>query len=285
MKPPPFDYLAAGSVDEALSALGDSEDAKLLAGGQSLVPVLSFRLTQPELLVDLRKVEELGGIRDGGDRVEIGAMVTQAEAEESTILATRSPLIGKALEYVAHPQIRSRGTIGGSLAHADPAAELPAALLALDGSVQVAGPTGRRKIAADDLFVTMLTTSLAEDEILIAIELPAVGPGTGSACVEIARRRGDYAICGVVVQAGLDQGVVNAARVAYFGISDRPVRAVEIEQAILGANRTEAPGIAAEAAGDTLQVKGDPAISESYRRQLAGVVVKRALDQALEMAA
>jgi aerobic carbon-monoxide dehydrogenase medium subunit len=281
VKPPAFDYVAPGTLDEATSALRDNPEAKVLAGGQSLLPLLNFRLAQPALLVDLRRVPGLDGISDANGHVRIGAMVRQRRAEESDVLAKRCPLVADALRHVAHPQIRSRGTVGGSIAHADPAAELPAVLVALDGRVRAVGPGGERWIEAVDLYKSFFTTSLAADEILAEVELPAAPPRTGTACVEIARRAGDYAICGAVAQISLaDDGAIADARLALLGVGSRPYRARAVEAALAGAE----PGAiedAAQTADDGLEPLADVNSSPDYKRHLARVVTRRALEQAL----
>ncbi len=287
MKPPEFDYAAPESLAETTELLRTNPDAKLLAGGQSLIPLLNFRLAAPSLLVDLRRLPGLDGIdRDDGS-VRIGAMVRQRRAEESAALAEACPLVQEALRHVAHPQIRSRGTIGGSIAHADPAAELPAVLVALDGRVRAVGPEGARTIEARDLYTTFFTTSLEPDEVLTEIELPAAPPRTGVACVEVARRAGDYALCGVVAQVTLEEdGSVADPRVALIGVAQRPVRAHATEDLLRG-ERPDAERIAAaaHAAGDGLNPADDVQASAAYRRHLARVLARRAIEQALERAA
>jgi carbon-monoxide dehydrogenase medium subunit len=281
VKPPAFDYVAPETLDEAASALRDNPDAKVLAGGQSLVPLLNFRLAQPALLVDLRRVPGLDGISSDDSHIRIGAMVRQRRAEESDVLAERCPLVGDALRHVAHPQIRSRGTVGGSIAHADPAAELPAVLAALDGRVRVVGSDGERWIEAADLYQSFFTTSLAPDEIVAEVELPAAPPRTGTACVEIARRAGDYAICGAVAQVSLaDDGAVAEARLALLGVGSRPFRARAVEAALAGAG-PEAIEDAAQAADEGLEPLADINSSADYKRHLARVVARRALEQAM----
>jgi carbon-monoxide dehydrogenase medium subunit len=286
VKPPSFDYVAPGTLGEATSALRENPEAKVLAGGQSLVPLLNFRLAQPAVLVDLRRLPGLGEIASANGSVRIGAMVRQRRAEESELIAERCPLLAAALPYVAHPQIRSRGTVGGSIAHADPAAELPAVLVALDGRVRVVGAGGERWIDAADLYQTFFTTSLAPDEILVEVELPAAPPRTGTACVEITRRPGDYAICGAVAQLTLDDdGSFAQARLALLGVGSRPHRAEAVEVALAGAPAE--PGSireAAEAADEGLEPLEDINSSADYKRHLARVVVRRALEKALERA-
>jgi aerobic carbon-monoxide dehydrogenase medium subunit len=286
VKPAEFDYAAPTSLDDALGLLA-SRDAKVLAGGQSLVPLLNLRLAAPELLVDLRAVPGLDGIERSGDELTIGAFVRQRRAERDPAIAASAPLVVEALRQVGHPQIRSRGTIGGSIAHADPAAELPAVLVALDGRVIARGPSGTREIAGADFFSGFLSTALAEDEILVAIVLPVAPSRTGAACVEIAQRAGDYAACGAVAQVSLDDiGRVADARVALIGATDRPVRATAVEAALAGADPTP-PALAAAAAhaSDAVQAIDDPRVPAAYRTHLTRVVARRALEQALARAA
>jgi carbon-monoxide dehydrogenase medium subunit len=286
MKPAPLDYVAPETLSEAASQLRENAEAKILAGGQSLIPLLNFRLAQPALLVDLRRVTDLDRISNADGRVRIGAMVRQRRAEQSDVLAGRCPLVAAALRHVAHPQIRSRGTVGGSIAHADPSAELPAVLVALDGRVRVVGAAGERWIDAADLYHSFFTTSLAADEILVEVELPAAPPRTGASCVEITRRAGDYAICGAVAQVSLtDDGVIAEARLAFLGVGSRPHRARAIEEAL--ASAPAEPGAiadAVQAADEGLEPLEDIQASVDYKRHLARVVARRALEQALERA-
>jgi aerobic carbon-monoxide dehydrogenase medium subunit len=285
VKPPPLDYAAPESLDEAVGLLDGDLDAKVLAGGQSLVPLLSMRLAYPDLLVDLRRIAGLDEIAESGQHLVIGAMVTQREAETSETVRSRCPLVVQALRHVAHPQIRARGTVCGSIAHADPAGELPAVAVALDARVRVRGPEGERVVPAADLYRGMLTTSLAEAEIVTAVEFPADGDGSGSACVELARRAGDYALCGAVARVSTVGGVVAEARLALFGVADRPVRAAAAEAALRETPAAEAPGVAAARATDDVTFADDPQAPAGYRRQLAAVSARRAIAQALEAAA
>ncbi|WP_420437007.1 FAD binding domain-containing protein [Candidatus Poriferisocius sp.] len=282
MKPPDFDYVAPTSIDDAVKALGSDTEAKVLAGGQSLIPLLAFRLAGPSLLVDLARVDGLDHITDEGDRLVIGAMTRQRRAERDPMVANRCPLLVESLRHVGHPQIRSRGTIGGSVAHADPAGELPAVVLALGGRVQVTGPAGDRTIEAEELFQGFLSTAIADDEILTAVELPASGPRTGWSVVEIARRPGDYALCGALCQLEIgDDGAVVDAHLALIGVGDRPMRAHGVEAAVLGgASSTEAAALAP----DGLSPGSDVHASSDYRLHLATVTSRRALTQALERA-
>jgi carbon-monoxide dehydrogenase medium subunit len=283
VKPPPFDYAAPASLEEALGLLAGSDAAKVLAGGQSLIPLLNLRLAAPELLVDLRRVPGLDGIERAGAELIVGATVRQRRAERDPTVREAAPLLAEALRHVGHPQIRSRGTIGGSIAHADPAAELPAVLVALDGRVIARGPRGERDIAAADFFLGFLTTALLEDEILLAIALPAAPPRTGAACVEVAQRAGDYAACGAVAQLALDgDGAVAGARVGLIGMTDRPVRARAVEDA-LEAGEGIAP--AARHAAEGVDPVDDRRVPAAYRTHLARVVTRRALERARSRAA
>ena len=282
MKPPDFDYGAPTSLDDALTALRSDNDATVLAGGQSLIPLLAFRLAWPTLLVDLARVDQLTGIVEHDDRIVIGSMTRQRQIERDAMIASRCPLLSACLGYVGHPQIRSRGTIGGSLAHADPAAELPAVVLALDGKVRVVGSSGERTIEAADLFNGFLTTSLRHDEILVDLELPVAPPRAGSAVVEIARRPGDFALCGAVAQVEVsNSNTVVDARLALIGVGDRPVRATAVEEAMVGG---ASPQEAARFAAVGLHPTDDTHASADYRLHLAEVVSKRVLTKAMENA-
>lgn len=285
MKPPPFDYAAPEQVDEAIALLAGELDAKPLAGGQSLIPLLSMRLAYPDLLVDLRRVAGLDTIAESSGHVAIGAMVRQVDAETSDAVAARCPLVVEALREVAHPQIRARGTVGGSIAHADPAAELPAVAVALDARVRVRGPGGERVVPAAELYTGTFTTSLADGEIVCAVEFPVAEDGAGAACVEVARRQGDYALCGAVAQVSTADGSVADARIALFGVADRPVRATAAEAALRETPVGEAPGVAAAKVADEITFRDDPQVPAGYRRQVAAVSARRAVAQALEAAA
>jgi carbon-monoxide dehydrogenase medium subunit len=286
VKPSDFEYEAPDTLDEAIGLLAGEPGAKVLAGGQSLVPLLSLRLAAPTLLVDLRRVPGLAAVERVNGEVTVGAMVRQRSAERDDGIRDAVPLMAAALRHIAHPQVRSQGTIGGSIAHADPAAELPAVLVALDGRVRVRGSRGERVIVADDFFTGFLSTALAEDEIVTALELDAAPAHTGAACVEVAQRAGDYALCGALAQVTLDGDRVAAARVALFGIGDRPLRARAVEAALTGEPATpEAVASAAAEAGAEADPIDDPQVPAEYRLHLAQVVTRRALGQAIEEAA
>lgn len=283
MKPPELDYAAPRSVEEAVALLGRDPDAKLIAGGQSLVPLLAMRLAAPSLLVDLGRIPGLDAIgeRDGG--VAIGAMARQAAVERHPLVGERCPLLVEALRHVAHPQIRSRGTVVGSVAHADPAGELPAVALALDAEARVVGPSGERRIPARDLFRGFLTTALAPDDVLVELAFPALPARAGWACVEVARRPGDYALCGAVCQVErAEGGGVASARLALLGVADRPVRAHDAEEALVGG---ASPHEAAAHVAGAISPSDDVQASADYRRHVAGVVARRAFEQALGRAA
>lgn len=281
MKPASFAYAGCESVEEAVSVLAEQGDeAKVLAGGQSLVPLMNLRLAAPAVLVDLNGVRELQGVSANG-AIEIGAMTRQADLERSPEIAAGAPLVAEALRHVAFPAVRSRGTIGGSIAHADPAAELPAVLLALGGEVVARSASGSRTIAAGELFQTYFTTALRADEVLTLVRLPAAGGGQRFGIQEVSRKRNDFALAGAVVVADVDAGgTCTAARVALFGVSDRPILAAAAEQALLGQSLAAAAAGAAEAAMAGLEPKGDAHASAGYRREVTGVLVRRAVEQA-----
>lgn len=289
MKPAPFAYHRAASAEEALALLAEhGSEAKPLAGGQSLIPAMNFRLARPAVLVDLNGASDLAGIAvatDGGLR--IGAMTRHRALERSADVAARAPLLAEAMPWVAHAQIRTRGTVGGSVAHADPAAELPAVFAALGARYQVRGRTGARWIAADAFATGLFATALEEGELLTAIELPALPPRTGCAFLEMARRHGDFALAGVACAVTRDAaGTCVAARVVLLGVGDGPVVSAGAASALAG-SRLDADAIAAAAAA--AQAGADPSAdihaSSAFRRHLVGVLTRRALATAAERAA
>jgi carbon-monoxide dehydrogenase medium subunit len=273
VKPAPFHYARPADLGEAIALLAEhGTDAKLLAGGQSLVPMLNMRLVRPAVLVDLngiRALERIAPAPDGG--LVIGALARHTDVVASPIVCERAPLLADAARHVGHTAIRNRGTVGGSVAHADPAAELPAALVALDATFALVSPRGRREVGAGDFFRGLLATALADDEILTDITVPATSAGWGFA--EIARRPGDFALAGVaaVLSAG-------AARVVAFGVGDRPVRCLAAEATLRGSARDDAAAAraGAAAAADTAPMD-DVHASAEYRRHLATVMTERAL--------
>lgn len=286
MKPAPFEYVAAESVEEALAALQQNNpDGKILAGGQSLLPLLNLRLTKPKLLVDLNGISGLDGIRETPEGLAIGAMTRQSKLEHSLLVRQRCPLLAEAIRYIGHVAIRHRGTIGGSLAHADPAAELPALALALDAKFAIAGRGTDRVISAEEFFLDFLTTALAPDEILRQIVFPIIRPSSGYALEEIARRHGDFAIAGVVVIVDLDDaGKIAEARVALFGLAPTPVRARQAERALVGRELDDRAMLdAAVLLEEVLEPPGDIRASSAYRKHAAAVLLSRALKRAVQV--
>jgi aerobic carbon-monoxide dehydrogenase medium subunit len=287
LKPPPFEYRRAGSISEALALLEEhGDEAKPLAGGQSLVPMLSFRLARPSVLVDINRLDELADIRTTSTGVTVGALVRERAAERSEIVSERIPLLAAALPLIGHEAIRTRGTIGGSLSHADPAAELPAVAIATEAELVVqSAARGVRTIAADDFFVSFFTTAMEPDELLTEIRFPELLPGTGVAIEEVARRHGDFAIVGVVANVHLNDGVIDKARIVLTGVGETPARATAAESALIGATAQSGTyaEVAALAAGD-LEPQADLHATTAYRRHVAGVLVRRALQRAVEQA-
>jgi CO/xanthine dehydrogenase FAD-binding subunit len=280
LKPPRFDYHDPRSLDEALTTVAEhADDGKVLAGGQSLVPLLNFRLAHPEHLIDLNQIGELAGIARRDGRLRIGAMTRQAAMERSGLVVRHWPLLTEALSYVAHAQIRNRGTVGGSVAHADPAAELPVAFLALDARIRARSLRGERWIPTSELFITHLTTSLEADELLVEIEVPPLPERTGYAFVEFARRHGDFALGGAAVLLTLDSaGICERASIALLGAAPTPLRAADAEAALVGAEVDErATAEAARLAVRDIEPTGDIHGSSQYRTGLAEVMVRRAV--------
>jgi aerobic carbon-monoxide dehydrogenase medium subunit len=285
MKPAPFDYIAAHSLDEAVAALANGgADAKILAGGQSLIPLLNFRLARPSLLVDLNRVAELAYVKPHEQGQAIGAMTRQVAVERAAGLADFQPLLVEAIGFVGHTAIRSRGTIGGSLAHADPAAELPAVAVCLDAVLSVVGPRGRRVVPAENFFVGYLSTRLEPDEILVEAWFPPLRPHTGQAWVEFARRHGDFALAGVAVSLSLDNDQVRDARIVLTGVGGKPERAREAETLLIGGTVRERAMAAASAARTSIDPDADIHASKEYRVHLAGVLTERAIRLAHERA-
>jgi carbon-monoxide dehydrogenase medium subunit len=286
VKPPKFEYHAPATVDEAVALLARyGGEAKVLAGGQSLVPLLNFRLTRPAALVDLNRIAALAGIREDDGWLRFGAMTRQRAIEFSPVVARRLPLLAEATRWVGHLPIRTRGTIGGSIAHADPAAEYPAVLVALEGEVVARGPRGERVIGAADFFQTYLTTALAPDEILTEVRLPAMEPGSGWAFEEFARRHGDFAIVGIAALVVLDGRRCRRARLAAAGAGPVPVRLRQAEVVLERGSVDESSIQAAAAAAEqAVEPDGDLHASAEYRRHLTGVLTARALRRAVARA-
>lgn len=282
MKLPAFAYHDPRSIEDALALLGSLDNARLIAGGQSLMPMLSMRLAAPDHLIDLNRVAGLDGITstpDGGLR--IGAMTRQRSLEDSDLVRRHCPLMAEALTFIGHRQTRNRGTIGGSLCNLDPAAELVLVCIALDATVEIAGPSGRRELPMAEFPAGFLTPALEPDEMLVAVRLPP-RPGLHGACfVEFARRHGDYAVVAVAVLLSADgQGRIGRATVALGGTAAAPLRLVEAETMLEDAMGDQAAFAAAAACCRTIEAMEDPQTPPWYRRRLAEVLVRRALKTA-----
>jgi len=265
MKAPDFAYRRPETAEEAVMLLGSGEDAMALAGGQSLMPMMNLRMARPDVLVDLNRIAGLAYIREDDGAIAIGAMTRMADLLASPLVARHLPLLTLALPHLAHPAVRNRGTIGGSVALADPAAEMPALLLALGGAIVLLGPNGRRTVPADDFFLGIYETLREADELVVEIRLPKGGGPFGF--YELARRHGDYAMAGVAV-------ALEAPRIAFFGVADRAIRAPGAEAALAGRG---ADALANAVAALDLPVAGDLHTAADTKRHYAGVVLKRAL--------
>jgi carbon-monoxide dehydrogenase medium subunit len=280
MKPAVFEYLSPRSVSEAIQILAtpDDGDTKVLAGGQSLVPLLSLRLAQPSRIVDINGVGELGEITENAGVLTVGALVRQRVAEHSALVRSACSLMAEAIPNIGHTAIRNRGTIGGSIAHADPAAELPTVAVCLDAELVAQGPSGERTIPASEFFAGFFTTALAEDEILTAVRIRSAAPGTGAAYEEVARRHGDFAMAGVAAVVRLDGDTIAEARVALSGVDLVPVRASKAEAALVGQTPDDATlAAAADAAVADLHPSTDLHGSSAYRKHIAGVLIRKAV--------
>lgn len=285
MKPAPFAYLAPRHRAQALEALREyGPDAKVLAGGQSLVPLLAMRIVRPAIIVDLNRIRDLAFVRTSPEGLRLGAMTRQRAAEADAKVAARAPLVAEALRHIGHPQIRSRGTVGGSLAHADPAAELPAAAVALDAQLVLASTRGERVVGAGEFFTGYLSTALEPDELLVEIRIPRQEREVRWAFGEVARRHGDFALAGVAVVLRLDgDRRCQDARIVFTGVGPGPVRIPEVEACLRGRRLTdEAVDEAARLAADRLEPPDDIHASAAYRRHVAGVLAARGIRQALE---
>jgi len=278
VKPALFAYKKARTLDDAVALLGTHQDARLLAGGQSLIATLNMRLSQPSLLIDINGVAGLAAIAHKNGKIEIGALVRHAQAERDELIAKHVPLLARALPHIGHPAVRNRGTIGGSIAFADPAAELPACLLALDGEIDVYGPKGKRTIRAQDFFKGLFETALGPQEVLTAIRVPAAGKETRTGFAELARRHGDYAMVGLAASARADGKGLRDVRLAFFGVAAMPVRARQSEAAL-----TKGDIEAAVAALD-LSPHDDVQASGAVKRHLAAVLLRRIAPQLMEPA-
>lgn len=279
MKPAPFAYARAKSVDHAIDLLGASDgEAKLLAGGQSLMASLNMRLSHPALLIDINGIDALSGIAVAKDRITLGAMTRHAQAEASADIARHAPLIAKAMPHIAHPAIRNRGTIGGSVAFADPAAELPACMVALDAEFTIKGPSGERRVKAADFFKGLFETAIGPQDILTGIVIPAANGATRTGFGELTRRHGDYAIVGLAASGEAKGKGYDKLRLVYFGVGATPVRATQAEAALADGDIDGA----AKAVADDLDPPDDIQASGAAKRHLAGVLLKRVAAQLAE---
>ena len=288
MKPPPFKYHAPATLPEALDLMSQyGYDAKVLAGGQSLVPTMNFRLANPGVLIDLNRIPDLGYIRSWNGGLSIGAMTRHVQVEKSPKVLDKLPLLHATMPHIAHPQIRNRGTFGGSLAHADPAAELPALLRAVRGQVKAQSARGERWIDADDFFVDFFTTALEPDEILTEVRLPGLAPNSGWAMDEISRRHGDFALVGVTTVVRVTaSGACDEARMVFFGVGDGPMLAETAAGVLRGEQPTDDAILAAAeaAAQKDVDPPTDVHATAAYRRHLVKVLAKRTLRQAFDRA-
>lgn len=287
MFPAPFDYHRAGSVGEALDLLGRlGGDAMLIAGGQSLVSMMKFRMVQPAAVVDIGRIEELRGIREEGDSVRIGALTTHAELAASDLVRRRCPLLTQAASQIADPQVRNAGTVGGNIAHFDPGSDLPPALVAAGATVHMRGAGGERSVAATDFFVGLMTTLLAEREVIVAVEVPAFAPRTGSAYHKFEHPGSDYTLCGTAAVVTLDGGgKVASARLCFTGVTATPYLATPVTDALSGGDGSDTA--IAQAVGDHLEIPdpiGDRFASASYRAAVAKEYGRRTLIQARDAA-
>jgi carbon-monoxide dehydrogenase medium subunit len=285
LKPAPFRYHAPATVEEALELLAEhGDEARPLAGGQSLVPMMAFRLARPSVLIDLNRIGELSGIRVGDSTIGFGAMVRERTAERSSDVGEKLPLLARALPLIGHEAIRTRGTIGGSLAHADPAGELPAVAVASQAEMVVrAARRPGRVVAAEDFFAGHFTTVLQADELLAEVRFPRPAPGSGAAFEEMARRHGDFAIVGVAALLHASDGSIDHARVVLTGMGATPVRAAGAESVLVGASPADDVfEAAADAAIKDLDPPSDLHASAAYRRHVAGTLIRRALAQAAQ---
>ena len=276
MKPAPFAYKKARSLDEAIALLGEHKDARLLAGGQSLIATLNMRLSAPTLLIDINGIGGLDRIEEKNGAIEIGALVRHAQAERSDMIAKRVPLIARAMPHIGHAAIRNRGTLGGSIAFADPAAELPACLMALDGEVEASGPRGKRTIKSQDFFTGLFETALGPQEMLTAIRIPLATADTRVGFAELARRHGDYAIVGLAASARSDGKGLKDLRLSFFGAGDTPSRARKAEIVL------ESGDVDGAVAQLDLDPHDDVQATAAVKKHLAGVLLRRVAKQLME---
>jgi carbon-monoxide dehydrogenase medium subunit len=277
VKPAPFAYTRAKTLKEAVTLLArHKDDARLLAGGQSLIATLNMRLSAPEILIDINGIKNLNGIARKGKYVEIGALARHVQVEHSDVIAKHAPLIALAMPHIGHPAIRNRGTFGGSIAFADPAAELPACLLALGGEIDIAGPRGKRKVKADAFFKGLFETALRPQEMITAVRVPAADKATRVGFAELARRHGDYAIVGLAASArGSGKGLTDV-RLAYFGVGDKPLRVTKAEAALASGD------VDAAVKALDLDPQDDVQATARTKKHLAGVLLRRVAKQLME---
>lgn len=282
MKPPPFEYYAADCVEAAVQALTNAGgDGKIIAGGQSLMPMLNFRLLRPSILIDINRIPDLSYVRDDGNEIRIGPLTRHRLLETSDVIAKQFPVLHEAMGYVAHLAIRNRGTIGGSLSHADPAAELPMMSLLLDARLEVQSLSGRRTIEARDFFLGALTTALEDGDMLVEVRLPKLQEGTGWAFEEVARRSGDFALASVAVVMNSEDDRISDLRIGMMGVDETPMRATEAESILKGQRYDETTvGAAIEAIRAAVEPNTDLHASADYRRHLVGILAQQALAKA-----
>lgn len=282
MKPASFDYVRAESVEQAVQALAQADsDGKVIAGGQSLMPMMNFRLVKPSVLVDINRIPGLDRIEQRGSRLALGALVRHRMTAADRLIATQIPVLHHAMKHVAHLTVRNRGTFCGSVCHADPAAEMPMMTLLLNGAIQIASPRGTRVVAAEDFFVSSLVTCLESDEVVTEIEIDTFPAGTGWGFEEFARRHGDYALAAVAVTMARRDGVVSAPRIALMGVGEMPMRMFALEAMLDGRELTDdLIGEVAAVLRDEITPNSDLHGSADYRRHLAGALTRRALSAA-----
>ena len=281
MIPIAFDYEVAESVDQAIDLLKENgEDAKLLAGGHSLLPIMKLRLAAPTMLVDLGRIGDLSYVRDEGDHIAIGAMTRHTEVEHNQLLQEHCGLLDHTASFVGDPQVRHRGTIGGSISHGDAASDLPSALLALEGTFVVKGPGGERTVAASDFFQDYLQTDLAPDEVLTEVRVPKLGQNTGWSYKKFNRRAQDWAVVGVAAVVERSNGSISSARIGLTNMGSTPLRATAAESALSGTDASSV-GEATSNADEGTSPSSDIAASAEYRRHLARVLTRRAVEEAL----
>jgi CO/xanthine dehydrogenase FAD-binding subunit len=285
MKPCAFEYLAPGSVPEVMDLLQQYGDqAKILAGGQSLVPIMNFRLARPEVLIDINGLKELAYIREEADELMIGALTRERDVELAPLVRQKCPLLSEAISYIGHPTIRNRGTVGGSLAHGDPSAEIPTAIYALDGTIKTLGPDGESTFKPEEFFLTYLTTCLEPSQIVVDVTVPVLPDGTGWSFVELSRRSGDFAIVAVATVLFMDgNGACTDARICLGGVAPTPVRAQAAEDILSGQTLSDAlVKEAGRLAVEATDPESDYHASADYRKAMTEVLVRKALRSAWE---